>query len=96
MSATGGFGGATLRSSLSSLILSKSPLRVSLLSSRIFLKSLLSALSFATSVLTSVLIAVEMSVFTSVETSLLADAVAKKARVERVKMAMNLDFMIFP
>jgi hypothetical protein len=31
-----------------------------------------------------------------VETSLLADAVAKKARVERVKMAMNLDFMIFP
>ena len=72
---------------MSSLILSKSSLRASLLSSRIFLKSL-----SVTSVFTSVEISA-LTLFMSEAMPLFADAVAKKARVESVRTAMNFDFM---
>ena len=68
-------------------------MRASLLSSRIFLKSL-----SVISVLVSVEISVEISDLTRFipEKSLFAEAVAKKASVESVRMAMNFDFIIDP
>ena len=45
-------------------------------------------ISFFTSVVISV-----VTLLASVEKSLLADAVAKKARVERVRVARNFDFI---
>ena len=65
-------------------------MRASLRSSRIFLKSALSVTSDLTSLEISFL-----TLFMS-DASLLAEAVAKKASVEIVRIAMNFDFMILP
>ena len=69
-------------------------MRASLLSSRIFLKSALSTTSDSTSAEISAVISA-LTLFMS-EASLLADALAKKASVEIVRIAMNFVFMILP
>ena len=80
----------------SALNFSKMLLRASLRSLRIFLNSLTSVLETSSEISAETSVAISDLTFADSEASLLADAVAKKARVESVRMVMNFDFMRVP